>query len=116
MGYNVANKKDVYAYEAGLGAHIVHAEPFRLNAELTNTSLLNFKGLTYYKAAFAALPSIRLGDRIDLFAGPSFNYMQTNSNDDIMRHKKYVSSWGGKNGDDFRGFYFGYNAGIAVRL
>jgi len=115
-GYNLSNKKDVYAFEAGMGAHVVHAEPFRLNAELTSTSLLNFKGLTYFRSAFALLPSIRLADRVDLFAGPSFVYMQTNSNDDIMRQKKYISSWGGKNGSDFYGFYIGYNAGIAFRL
>lgn len=116
VGYNVSNKKDVYAYEAGLGAHLIHVEPFRLNAELTNSSLLNFKGLDYYRAAFAALPSLRLGNRVDLFAGPSIVYMQTNSSDDIMRQKHYISSWGGKNGDDFRGLYMGYNAGIAIRL
>ncbi len=116
VGYNLSNKKDVYAYEAGLGAHIVHADPFRLNAELTSTSLLNFKGLDYYRSAFALLPSIKLGDRIDLFAGPSIVYLQTNSSEDMMRHKKYISSWGGKNGDDFRAFYIGYNAGVAIRL
>lgn len=116
VGYNLSNKKDVYAYEAGFGAHIVHAEPFRLNAELTSTSLLNFKGLDYYRSAFALLPSIKLGDRIDLFAGPSIVYLQTNSSEDMMRHKKYISSWGGKNGDDFRAFYIGYNAGVAIRL
>lgn len=116
VGYNIANKKDVYAYQVGLGAHIVRAQPFLLNAELTDASLLNFKGLTYYKAAFAALPSIRLANRIDLFAGPSFVYMQTNSSEDILRHKKYISSWGGKNGDDFRAMYIGYNAGVAIRL
>ncbi|HEY9003710.1 MAG TPA: hypothetical protein VIM89_20305 [Mucilaginibacter sp.] len=115
-GYNVANKKDVYAYQAGLGAHIVRAETFLLNAELTNSALLNFKGLTYYRAAFAALPSLRLVNHIDLFAGPSFVYMQTNSSEDMLRHKKYISSWGGKNGDDFRAFYIGYNAGVAIRL
>jgi hypothetical protein len=116
MGYNVANKKDVYAYHAGLGAHLIQAGPFRLNAEFTNTSLLNFKGQDYYRAAFAAPPSIKLGNRVDLFAGPSFVYLQTNSSEDILRHKKYISSWGGKNGDDFSGFYIGYNAGIAIRL
>ena len=96
MGYNLSNKKDKYAYEAGFGVHIVHAEPFRLNAELTNDALLNFKGLDYYRSAFALLPSIRLANRVDLFAGPSFVYLQTNSSEDILRHKKYISSWGVK--------------------
>lgn len=116
VGYNLADKKDEYAYQAGFGAHLVHAEPFRLNAELTSTALLDFKGLDYYRAAFSLLPAIRLGNRIDLFAGPSFVYMQTNSNDDRLRQKHYISSWGGNNGDDFRGLYIGYNAGIAIRL
>ncbi|HEY2581114.1 MAG TPA: hypothetical protein VGI43_04890 [Mucilaginibacter sp.] len=116
LGYNVSNKENVYAYQAGFGAHLINAEPVRLNAELTGTALLDFKDLTYYKAAFAALPSLRLGDRIDLFAGPSIVYIETNSTEDIMRHKKYISSWGGENGEDFHGFYIGYTAGIAIRL
>lgn len=116
MGYNLSDKKDEYAFQAGLGAHIVHAEPFRLNAELTNSSLLNFKGLTYFKSAFALLPSIRLADRVELFAGPSLVYVDTNSNDDVVRQKHYISSWGGQNGNDFHGFYMGYNVGIAIRL
>jgi len=115
-GYNLSDKKNEYAYEAGFGAHLLHYEPFRLNAELTNDALTNFKGLDYFRSAFAVLPSIKLANRVDLFAGPSFVYLQSNSSDDIMRQKHYISSWGGKNGDDFHGFYVGYNAGIAIRL
>ncbi len=116
MGYNLADIKNEYAYEAGFGVHLLNLEPFRLNAELTNTALLNFKGSDYYKAAFAVLPSIKLGKNVDLFAGPSFAFVQSNSNEDIMRQKHYISSWGGRKDYDFRGFYIGYDAGIAFRL
>jgi hypothetical protein len=116
LGYNFSNKKDVYAYEAGFGLHVVNLDIFRLNAELTNTSLLDFKGKDYYKSSFALMPAIKLANRIELFAGPSINYLVTNSLEDSERNKKYISSWGGRNGDDFHGFYIGYTAGIAVHL
>jgi hypothetical protein len=115
-GYNLSNKKDRYAYQAGLGVHLLRAEPFRLNAELTSGGLTGFKGLDYFKSALSVYPSIRLANRVDLFAGPSVNFIQTNSAEDIARQKHYISSWGGSNGYDFRGFYIGYSAGIAIKL
>lgn len=116
LGDNAAGKKNAYAFEVGLGAHIVHAEPFLFNAELTNTSLLNFKGLTYHRSAFALLPSFNLGNRFTLFAGPSFVGVQARASDDILRQQHFIYSWGGENGNDFHAIYIGYNAGIAIRL
>jgi hypothetical protein len=116
VGYDLYSKKSVYAYEAGLGMHIVNAAPFRLNFEGGYTSLVDFKGLGYYRSTLALYPSIRLADHVDLFAGPSLNYMDTNLKEDVMGNQKYISSWGGKDGDDLHGFYIGYKAGVAIRL
>lgn len=116
VGYNFDNKKQKYAWQAGLGAHLLNAGVFRLNAELTQNGLESFKGGTYLRPSLALLPSIRLANRVDIFAGPSFNYVTTNTNEGQNMHKKYTSSWGGNNGSDFHGFYFGYSAGVQVRL
>jgi hypothetical protein len=115
-GYNLSNKTNRYAYQAGLGAHLVDAGPFRLNAELTSGGITDFKDVDYFKSSLSLFPSIRLAKRVDLFAGPSINYIQTNSAEDIARQKHYISSWGGTKDYDFRGFYIGYSAGIAIKL
>lgn len=116
VGYNFDNKKQKYAWQAGLGAHLLNAGVFRLNAELTQNGLESFKSGTYLRSSFTLLPFIRLANRVDIFAGPSFNYITTNTNEGQNMHKKYTSSWGGGNGSDFHGFYFGYSAGVQVRL
>ena len=116
MGYNFDNKNQKYAWQAGLGLHLINAGIFRLNTELTQNGLESFKKGTYLRPSFALLPSIRLADRIDIFAGPSFNYVTTNTTEGRNMHDKYTSSWGGNNGTDFHGFYFAYAAGVQVRL
>jgi hypothetical protein len=116
VGYNFDNKHQKYAWQAGLGAHLFNAGILRLNAELTQNGLESFKHGTYLRPSFALLPSIRLADRIDIFAGPSFNYVTTNTEEGKNMHNKYTSSWGGNNGSDLHGFYFGYSAGVQIRL
>lgn len=115
-GYNFNNKILKYAWQAGLGAHLFNAGAFRLNTELTQTGLQDFKGANYLKSSAAVLPSIRLGNRVDIFGGPSFNYINTDNKEGQNMRTKYTSSWGGNNGSDFQGFYFGYTAGVQVSL
>ncbi|MBS7563738.1 hypothetical protein KHS38_04925 [Mucilaginibacter sp. Bleaf8] len=115
-GYNFNNKKQVYAYQAGLGAHLLNGSQFRLNGELTNTGLLNFKDNEYYKVSFALMPAVRLGGVAEIFAGPSINYINSDPGEGPALHKKYISSWGGRNGNNFQGFYVGYTAGVAFKL
>jgi hypothetical protein len=116
LGYNFKNKKEIYAYEAGLGMHVVKTNIFRLNAELTGSSLLDFKKGNYYKSSFNLLPAVKIAHAIELFAGPSFNYVNTDTEEGRTLQTKYVSSWGGNHGHDFHAFYFGYTAGIQVAL
>jgi len=115
-GYNFNNKTLKYAWQAGLGAHLFNAGIFRFNTELTQTGLQDFKGANYLKSSIAALPSIRVGNRVEIFGGPSFNYVRTDNKEGQNMHIKYTSSWGGNNGNDFQGFYFGYSAGVQVSL
>jgi len=116
VGYNFNNKHQKYAWQAGIGAHLLNAGIFSLNTELTQNGLESFKGGNYLRSSFAILPAIRLANRVDIFAGPSYNYVNTDTKEGQNMHKKYTSSWGGNNGNDFHGFYFGYSAGVQVRL
>ncbi|HEY0175574.1 MAG TPA: hypothetical protein VGC08_04290, partial [Pedobacter sp.] len=107
LGYNFKNRKQVYAYEAGLGVHLIKGSLFLLDAELTEGSLFDFKKGDYYKSSFRLLPSIRIARAIVIFAGPSLNYISTDTEEGRTLRTKYISSWGGDNGHDFRAFYFG---------
>lgn len=115
LGYNLKNTKEVYAWEVGFGMHVLNLDLFRLNTELTETGLENFKGGEYFNPSIALLPSFRIARNIEIFAGPSFNYVNTNTAEGRALTTKYISSWTGDNGR-FQGLYLGYTAGLQVML
>lgn len=116
IGYNFKNDKQKYAYEAGLGVHAFKKGIFQLNAELTQSGLTDFKKGEYYRSSFKLLPSVKIANGIELFAGPSVNYIDTNTDEGKTLKTKYISSWGGNDGHAFKAFYLGYTAGIQVAL
>ena len=115
IGYNFNNKREKYAYEAGIGAHVLKIQSFRLNAELVGGGLESLKGEgDYSKSSFRLIPAFRITPSIEIFGGPSINYVNTDTEEGRKLTKKYISSWTRNNGRDLYGFYFGYNAGIQV--
>jgi hypothetical protein len=112
-GYNFKNKDEVYAFEAGLGAHFFQSEHFRLNAELTSASLQNFKRGNYFKATFQLMPSLRIGPNLEIFAGPSFNFISTNSEEGKTLQKHYVKTWDRKD-NSLHALFLGYTGGLAI--
>lgn len=115
VGYNFKNKDEIYAYEAGLGAHLLRSEIFRLNAELTGSSLESFKNGESFKSSFSLMPAFNIGHSIEIFGGPSFNFVSTDTAEGKNLVKKYVRTWGDNiSGRDFNGLYFGYTAGVQV--
>src|SRR5690606_30653743 len=79
LGYNLQNKEQSYAVEAGLGAHLVNRKFFSLNAEVSSTYLFDFHNGTYNKNSIRILPAYRLSDRIEIFGGPTVNHIFTNT-------------------------------------
>lgn len=114
IGYNFNNKRDKYAYEAGLGAHLLNIQSFRLNTELVSGSLESFKGGSYFKSTFTLLPAFKITRSLEIFGGPSINYVNTNTEEGRKLTTKYISSWTRNNGRDLYGFYVGYAAGLQV--
>ncbi|WP_316826319.1 hypothetical protein [Pedobacter miscanthi] len=112
-GYNFKNKDEVYAFEAGLGAHFFQSEHFRLNAELTGGSLQDFKRGNYFKSTFQLMPALRIGPHLEIFAGPSFNFISTNTEEGKTLQKHYVKTWDRKD-NTLHGMFFGYTGGLAV--
>lgn len=113
LGYNFKNKDDVYAFEAGLGAHFFQTEKFRLNTELTATSLQNFKRGNYFKSTFQLLPSYRIGPYLEIFAGPSVNFVSTNTEEGKTLQKHYFKTWDRKD-NTLNAMFLGYTGGLAI--
>lgn len=113
-GYNFQETSDLYAGEAGVGAHLVTTPYFLLNAEAVVTSLTDFKNGAYLRSSFRILPTLHFGDRFDVFAGVSFNHVYTNLQKNDIPKTDYV--WSDQEGDHFNGLYFGGVAGIQCRI
>lgn len=114
LGYNFKPDTDLYALEAGIGAHITGSRPFRLNAETTFQTLTDFHRGEYFKSSIRTLAAWRLLERMELFAGPSLNYIwfTNGKGKELTRH--YI--WNKTRHDRFNCLAFGAIAGVQVDL
>ncbi len=112
IGYNFKNSDEVYAFEAGLGAHLLQSNSFRLNAEVSGIGLESFKAGEYMKTSLRLLPAVKISKNLEIFAGPSINYLNTSTTEGRVLNKKYISSWENKWGNNFQALYVGYGGGL----
>ncbi|PST83590.1 hypothetical protein C7T94_13695 [Pedobacter yulinensis] len=115
LGYNLKNREEVYAFEGGFGAHVLNAKSFRLDLEATAQTLEDFRSGDYMKSSLKVLPSWSFGPMV-VFAGPTFNYLNTNTAEgrDLFRHRQHT--WNGSEPGNLQALYIGYTAGLQVRL
>ncbi len=79
FGYNhKAPAKEAASIIGGYGAHINILPWLRINNELTMESLGVFSKKDTFKAGYALLPAFRPWEHIEIFGGPSLNFMQSN--------------------------------------
>ncbi len=116
VGYNFSHavSRDYYALEAGLGAHLLRSRYFRLNAEITSQIQGDFREDPYAKHALRLLPTLRIGNRLEIFGGPSLNFVYYDTDDYHEFDRKYF--WQRQRRDDFRGFHLGYTVGLQMLL
>lgn len=114
VGYNFKNKDEVYAFEAGLGAHLLQSKMFRINAELTTSSLESFESGEYFRSSFKVFPALKLFKHLELFAGPSFNYTSTNSAEGLAltANHKNLKTWQSKWSSRQQTLSIGYSGGL----
>ncbi|ACU04143.1 hypothetical protein [Pedobacter heparinus] len=112
IGYNFKNTDEVYAFEAGLGAHFFQSPTFRLNAEIAGTGLESFKAGEYFKTSFRLMPAFKISPKLEIFGGPSVNYLNTNTFEGRSLNKSYINTWENKWGNNFQALYIGYGGGI----
>lgn len=113
-GYNLKNDKEVYALEAGFGAHLMQTGLFRLNAELVASGLQSFHKGDYFKTSFRLMPAIKLSKSIELFGGPSLNYVSTDTAEGYELNKKYLHKFSSESNGDYQVLKIGYTAGLQV--
>lgn len=117
LGYNFNNRRlnDYYALETGIGAHLIRSPYFRLNAEVYTQSLYAFKDKNaYQKYGIRVLPSYRFGERFEIFAGPSVNFVNYKTEDHTNLSERYI--WKDVKYDHFKGFNLGFTAGVSVKF
>jgi len=113
--YNGKDKKDLYAWEGGLGAHFNIVRNLRLNTELVSIGLTDFKSGSgdYFRGSLRLLPALRLGHRVELFAGPSFNYIRSEKGKGAGLVTHYLWSERESSGV-LHGLYFGATGGMNI--
>lgn len=117
VGYNFKNTNEVIVVQYGIGAHFFTSDPFRLNTEGTITHFHGSGDGEVTKTSLSLLPAIKLGNRIEIFGGPSLNFVNSTSRTDSDLVTNYI--WHHTSvGEDFRlyGMYVGYVAGLHVSL
>lgn len=117
-GYNFKNKDEVYAFEAGLGGHFFQTKYFRLNMELTQTILESFEAGEYFKGTLRFLPAFKVVPWLEIFGGPSINFVSTNTVEGFALHpeneKLVIHTWQNKWSDFRQSLHVGYQAGLQI--
>lgn len=113
-GYNFKNEKARYALEGGMGAHWLRGNTFRLNTELVMIHLSDFKEVGYTKIPLRVLPSWKPSRHLELYAGPSFNFIMTDTTEGKYLVKHTI--WDDKGGRNMEALTIGFMGGVHVIL
>ncbi|MBT1704324.1 hypothetical protein [Chryseosolibacter indicus] len=116
VGYNFEYDEDALVLQYGIGANLLNYQNFQLKTEATTTILENFKRGDFMKVSLNVMPSIKLGNRVQIFAGPSLNYANTNTNEGrkLIDHYFWHDANNSKNRD--HKMYIGYSGGVHFAL
>jgi hypothetical protein len=115
IGYNWKSDQSLYALEAGIGAHLLTADNFRINAEIAQIWMTDFKKGQYLRSSLRLLPAYKIKKTVELYAGPSFNFVTLSDNKgaDLVNHYVWSETTASNH---FHGLYFGVIGGIAIRF
>lgn len=81
LGYNLQNSNQNYAFEAGLGAHLLTINAFTLNIEAASLGIINFKGGMFNKGSLRLLLAYKLNKSIEIYAGSMASHIYTNTDE-----------------------------------
>jgi hypothetical protein len=117
VGYNGKTSKTMYALEGAIGVHFPVSEYFSMNTELASTTLDDFKKGEFHRGSLRVFPSFKIGNQLEVFAGPTFNYVYfdiaSGKGMDLVNHFMWSEQ---ANDDHYHGMYIGAVAGISWKL
>lgn len=115
IGYNGRSVKDhQFVLQAGIGAHINGSKLYRTNIEVTASNLSTFAKKETAQYSLGIFPAFKIGKHLELFAGPTFNYLQTDelNNTDLFPDIK-INLWKDFDGKDkLKQAYVGISGGV----
>lgn len=114
VGANLRSNKEMYAVEAGLGAHIPVSKGFRINVEATSSAFAKFYEGSYMRSSLRVLPAFMIGNKVEIFAGPTLNHYHSNDYNGDEMSNNYL--WSDTYWDYFNGINVGGMAGIQFHL
>ncbi len=112
-GYNIKMENAPYILEVGLGGRISFSKILRLNIEVSNTVNTDFWNDAYYKSSFRPLLGLTLAKRLEIVAGPSFNYVNYMSNLKTYRENTVYNFFGSQ---AINSLFFGGLLGVHIKI
>lgn len=112
VGYNFNNNHYKYAASGGIGINIASWKDFRLRSEAIALGQTNFKEANYFRTFLHVIPSLKVSNHIELYAGPTINYVSTNTSEGKNLIKNYI--WSRTSKDNLQGIYMGVTGGLNV--
>lgn len=115
IGYNNKGSRALAAWEAGVGWRLINWGSFRLSTELVSIGLTDFKNGDCFRSSLRVLPALRLNRRMEIFAGPSFNYLHSHKGQgaDLVSHYLWSDH---KQDKEVQGLYFGFTGGVGINF
>ena len=114
-GYNFQFDDGVPVLEGGFGARIHLSERFRINAELKSAYLGEFKSDETYHQSLSLLPAFRITPRVEIFAGPSLNFMYSD-NPELLDDFPSGTLWEKYGEKNIKQLHAGFSAGMYFRF
>lgn len=110
VGYNYKTEGSGFTTEGGFGIHIPVTRWLRINNEIKGGVCSNFSDDPTFYTNYALLPAFRLNPHVEIFAGPSLNYLQS---DDTANTKIFPdhSLWKKYGDSRLQQIYIGFQAG-----
>ncbi|WP_162341392.1 hypothetical protein [Cyclobacterium salsum] len=115
LGSNFTYGDLPYAMETGIGIKLSDSKRFRLDMEASNVWGTNFKKWGgYSRTGIRLLPVLKLSRNLQLYAGPSLNYMNTQN--PKGRDLAKLKIWDKNQMNTFKAIHWGFNAGLQIRI
>lgn len=113
VGYNMKMANAPYVMEAGFGLRVPISKMLRLGLELSNTANTDLWRHAYYRSSFRPLLGLRFAKRLEIVAGPSFNYVNYLNDQEPYRENAIFRFYGARSTN---GLFFGGIAALHINI